>query len=100
MSRLEFDLDGNNNGISGNVKVLYSDLKLSLLEKDKGSSETDRKFLASFLANMVIKNDNPKGKDPAREVTVNHPRDPNRSLFNLCWKAIFQGVKETLGVKK
>jgi hypothetical protein len=100
VNRLEFDLVGNNYVMNGKVKVLYNDLKLSLMEKDKGAKETDRKFLASFLANMVIKNDNPKGDDPARESTVSYKRDPNRSIFNLCWKSIFTGVKETLGVKK
>ncbi len=100
MKSLQFDLNGNNHNTKARVKVLYSDLKLSLLERDKGAAETDKKFLASLLANIVIKNDNPKNDDEPREVELDYTRDPNRSIFNLCWKAIFKGIKETLGVKK
>ncbi|HEX7844313.1 MAG TPA: hypothetical protein VF476_00855 [Chitinophagaceae bacterium] len=100
LNSLAFNLDGNDNGTNAQIKVLYNDLKMSLLELDKGAKETDRKFLASFLANIIIKNDNPKKGEEIRTANINYTRDPNRSLFNLCWKAIFKGVKQTLGVKK
>jgi len=97
---LTFDLHGNDYSMNGNVKLLYDDLKVALLEKDKGATETDKKFLTSLLANFVIKNSNPKGNDEVRVQQVNLSRNTNRSLFYLCWKTIFKGIRETVGIKQ
>jgi hypothetical protein len=98
---LNFDFAGNDHSINGNVKLLYDDLKIALLEKDKDSKEWDKKSLASFAANLFIKNSNPRDKDETplvKDITLE--RDTNRSIFYVTWKAIFKGVKETLGIKK
>jgi hypothetical protein len=97
---LEFDLEGSDYAMDGRVKLLYQDLKVALLEKDKGETEMDKKFLTSLLANFIIKDDNPKKGDEARTVQVHLDRDTNRSLFYLCWKTLFKGIRETIGVKK
>jgi len=97
---LTFDLHGNDFSMNGTVKLLYDDLKVAILEKDKGATETDKKFLTSLLANFVIKNSNPKGDDEVRIKQVYLARNTNRSLFYLCWKTIFKGIKETVGVKQ
>ncbi len=97
---LAFDFKGNNYGTDGSVKMLYNDLKLSLLEKDKGSKELDKKTVASFVANIVVKNNNPSKKDEPRIINLHFDRDTNRSIFHLVWKSIFKGVKETVGIKK
>jgi hypothetical protein len=99
LNGVEFNLEGNNYNMSGDVKVLYKDLKVDLLEKDKGATETDKKFLMSFLANIVIKNDNPKNNEEARSAKLSHARDINRSIFNLCWKTLFEGIRETVGIR-
>lgn len=97
---LTFDLHGNDYSMNGNVKFLYEDLKVALLEKDKGATETDKKFLTSLLANIVIKNSNPKGDDEVRAQQVSLARNTNRSLFYLTWKTIFKGIRETVGIKQ
>ena len=97
---LTFDLHGNDYSMNGTVKLLYDDLKVAILEKDKGATETDKKFLASLLANFVIKNSNPKGDDDVRIQQVSLSRNTNRSLFYLCWKTIFKGVRGTVGIKQ
>ena len=70
------------------------------MEKDKGATETDKKFLTSLLANFIIKNSNPKGDDGVRVQQVNVSRNTNRSLFYLTWKTIFKGIRETVGIKQ
>ena len=97
---LTFDLHGNDYSMNGSVKFLYEDLKVALLEKDKGATETDKKFLTSLLANFIIKNSNPKGDDEVRVQQVNVSRNTNRSLFYLTWKTIFKGIRETVGIKQ
>jgi len=97
---LQFDFEGNNNGMNGTVKMLYKDLKLSILEKDEDTKKLDKKGIASFVANIIVKNDNPKAKEDPRIIQVNLERDTNRSIFYLIWKSIFKGIKETVGIKK
>jgi hypothetical protein len=100
INSLQFNFEGNNYGIDGTVKMLYEDLKLTILEKVEGSKRLDKKTLASFAANIIIKNDNPKGKDDPRIAIVHFERDTNRSIFHLVWKSLFNGIKETVGIKK
>ena len=96
MNGMSFDLHGNDYSMDGNIKMLYEDLDVAILEKDKGAAETDKKFLTSLLANLVIKKSNPKGDDEVRVQQVNLSRDINRSLFNLCWKTISKVYGEQL----
>ena len=95
---LNFDLSGNNYSMNGTVKLLYSDLKVALLEKD--GNKMDKKNFTSLIANLVIKNSNTEGENPPLIVQVDNKRNTNRSIFNLSWKTLFKGIKETLGIKK
>jgi hypothetical protein len=101
LNNLQFNLAGNDYGMKGTVKMLYDDLKISVLERDKGSKELDKKTLATIAANIIIKNSNPSGKkDEPRVIEVQMERDTNRSIFYLVWKSLFKGIKETAGIKK
>ena len=100
LNDLQFNFKGSNLTLNGSVTMLYKGLKVTLLEKDKGAMKLDKKFLTSLFANVIIKNENPKRNDPPRIVQLSYPRDINRSLFNFCWKALFKGMKESVGIKK
>lgn len=94
----EATISGDENKASGNVAILYHDLKLSLLEKDKGKKKLDKKDVTSLLANiLVIKNDNPKkGSEPRRE-QAEFTRNPTGGFFMLVWKTILVGALKTIG---
>lgn len=100
LNGMTFDLHGDDYLMNGKVKMLYEDLDVAILEKDKGATETDKKFLTSLIANVVIKNSNPKGNSEVRVQQVHLARNTNRSLFNLCWKTIFQGIQGTVGIRR
>lgn len=100
ISRLEFNLQGHDYGMDGNVKFLYDNLKVIILEKDKGSKELDEKALLSFAANIMIKNSNPKRNEKIRVIQIHNDRDINRSIFHVTWKTLFKGVKESAGINK
>jgi len=101
LANLQFNFAGNDYGITGTVKMLYDDLKISLLERDEGSKELDKKALATLAASIIIKKSNPQGKkDDPRVINVQMERDTNRSIFYLVWKSLFKGIKETAGIKK
>lgn len=92
---LTFSMTGNERRASGQVKFLYRDLRVSILKKEGDSHEYKRKGLISLFANaLIIKNNNPDDG----ETRVTHPhftRDPKKSFFNLIWKTLFTGIKET-----
>ncbi|MRG49079.1 hypothetical protein GFS24_28475 [Chitinophaga sp. SYP-B3965] len=98
IKELEFNFRGNEKSASGTLKFLYSNLKISMLKEEKDPNGNQRKGLASLLANlMVIKNENPSPGEAVRIVKPRFQRDPKKSFFNLVWKTIFTGVKETVG---
>lgn len=101
INSVQFNLAGNDYSMNGQVKMLYDDLKIAVLEKDEDSKKLEKKKLVSFIANILVKNSNPakKGKEP-REIAVSNERNTNRSIFNLAWKTLFKGVKETVGINK
>jgi len=96
--QLHFNFKGTDSTSDGKVLLLYDDLKISLLKKDKDEGKLDKKGLASLFANLIIKNSN-NAEDP-RVAEVHFDRILNKSFFNLIWKSIFAGVKQTVGMKK
>lgn len=99
MNGCSFNISGDDYGSNGTVKLLYDHLKVKLLEKDPADGKYKPKKLASFLANAVMKDENPKKNKPPRVARVSYTRDPNKGFFNLVWKSVFAGVSETVGIE-
>ncbi|MFT3682107.1 MAG: hypothetical protein QM791_17660 [Ferruginibacter sp.] len=93
INNLKFNLLGSNYGTKGEVIFLYNDLNIEVLKKND-ENELEKKDLATFLANIIIKNNNPQNGD-TRTGKIDLERDIKRSFFNLVWKSIFTGVKKT-----
>jgi hypothetical protein len=99
ITSLDFNLLGNDNRVKGIVQLLYDDLKIKVLKMDgEGSKEYKTKKVMSLMANIIAINANPAKNKPVRIVTVSHPRDVYRSIFNFIWKSIFEGVQKTVGI--
>jgi hypothetical protein len=99
INKLAFNLTGGDTSIHGTVLLLYEDLKVTLLKKDEENNNLKKKGFASMLANAFIINENPKrNKTPRTAIIYSFPRDIQRSFFNLLWKSIFIGVKQSVGM--
>lgn len=97
VSSASFEVVANSAGSSGIVNFYYKDLKIKMLGEDENGKEK-KKGLLSFLANtLLIKNDNIPG-EKGRTVKVTHERVPQASFFNLMWKTVFKGIRETAGI--
>lgn len=95
--RFEFQFSGDNDIAKGKLKFAYDDLKISILEIKDGS--TKRMGFSSFMANsLMIKSKNPRGKILLSD-EIDYQQDPSRSILNYWWKSIFDGVKNTFGIK-
>ncbi|MEP6748161.1 MAG: hypothetical protein ABJB86_10585 [Bacteroidota bacterium] len=98
VNKVDFNFAGQNYGADGKLTLLYDDLKITLLKKDSADDTFKKKKLASFIANIIVKNSNPTGHKPVRVADVHYQHDTNRSFFNLMWKSIYTGVKQTAGM--
>jgi hypothetical protein len=97
---LDFNLICDDYKAKGIIQLLYNDLKIKILKQQElGTSSYKSKKIFSFLANTMIPDANPLKNKPVRIVTVNHPRDTRRSMFNLLWKTIFEGAQKTVGIE-
>ncbi len=94
---LDFNFTGNNVEAGGKMVMKYSDLKVDVLKHDKQTNKIKKKGLISLLANIIVKNDNPRNGN-LREVNPHFDRDVQKSFFNLVWKTMFTGMKKTLGI--
>ena len=93
IDELRCEGSGNENGIKGDVFMLYRDLHIAVMEKDKNADTLKRKTFVSLVANIFVKNDNPKEGEPVRTAkNLVLKRDPRKSYFNLLWMALFTGI--------
>ncbi|MEO6491100.1 MAG: hypothetical protein ABIO04_14245 [Ferruginibacter sp.] len=94
VNKLEFNINGNDLQANGKETLVYKDLKMEVLKKDS-SEELKKKNLMSFIANALIKNGN-SGSSNIKPVEMSYGRDTTKSFFNLVWKTIFAGAKNTI----
>ena len=98
LQKIQANLQGDQLQASGDITVLYKNLKLHLLEKDKGEKELDKKGVTSLVANaFVLKKDNPKEGEESRKVQAEFKRIPEGGFFMLVWKTIMTGTLKTIG---
>lgn len=64
VDHLHFAIDGNDSIGNGRITLQYKDLKVSMLKKDKDGPGLDKKELASFFANLAIKNSSKTNAPP------------------------------------
>lgn len=96
INALDFDFKGNDHKASGPFTMKYENLKVDVLKKQDDST-LKKRGLISLVANIVVKNNNPDD-GTLRKVMPEYDRDIYKSFFNLVWKTIFTGMKETVGL--
>lgn len=99
VQKADFNITANEKRSKGTLQFYYTDLKVNLLKEGDTEKPKEKKGLLSFLANTIlIKNDNPTKGEAVRTVNVAFERVPQASFFNLMWKSVFVGIRETVGI--
>lgn len=99
INKAEFNVSGNLRSTSGYLKLYYNNLKISILKIDDDTYELKKRDLISALANtFVIKNNNPGDDGKLRIGNTTAERLNSGSFFNLMWKSVFAGLKESAGL--
>ncbi len=98
INSLDFHIKGNDSSAKGDFVMKYDDLKVDVLKRDKKTGEIKKRGLVSLAANAIVKNSNPDNGN-LRKVNPEFERDIYKSFFNLVWKTVFTGMKETVGIE-
>ncbi len=91
----KFTMTGNDYNASGNLTLLYNDLKIESFKIDEKGDTMKSKKLENMFSNALIKDNNPSNGN-IRSADFSYKRELNKSFFNLVWKSIFDGVQKTV----
>ena len=97
INSIDFNFTGTNTNAKGKFVMKYEDLKVDLLKRDKNTKAVKKRGFASIAANLVVQNNNP-GTSGLRVVYPEYDRNIYKSFFNLVWKTVFTGMKESIGI--
>ncbi len=99
MRNLKFTMQGDKTKMHSSITMLYNNLRVRILEKNANENKFKKNGWFSFLANSVLlNNDNPKfnGKTIHPKFHIDYKK--GYSFFGYIWKALFKGIKESVGV--
>ncbi len=87
-----FTIDGGNNTSVTDMKINYTDFKVTVLNKDG----ENKNRLLSTIANIFISKDSQKKNDFYREGTAEATRDKSKSFFNYLWISVKNALIKSL----
>jgi hypothetical protein len=97
VDHVSFSAELNNDfATGGTMELLYHDLKVAVLKERKKIHEMKEKGVLSFLANEIIRSDNPSHDHPPKKANLFFERNKNKGLGNYLWKTLLSGIKETI----
>jgi hypothetical protein len=97
INSIDFNFTGDNTKAGGKFIMKYENLKVDVLKRDKNTNAVKKRRFASLAANLVVENKNP-GSSGLRIMNPKFERNIYKSFFNLVWKTIFTGMKQTVGI--
>lgn len=87
--------------IVGRLELLYNNLKVTVLKKQKQNQSNMREsWMLSAVATIGLVKNNPSHKKPVRISRMFFVRDHNKGFFNYIWKAVQSGLIHTLDPRK
>jgi len=93
---MKFSFISNNSKSTGNMTLLYHGLDITVKNKRTDDTTAFKERLISLIANKKIINSNPIPGENVRVGIVDYKRDPERFLFNYCFKSILSGMTSSL----
>ena len=100
VNSMTFAMKGNTDGAGGSMTLNYEDLNVILMKKDEQENFKRMGLMSLFANALLLERNNPSGKKPIRVAKPYYTRPPEGSFFNLMWKTIFVGLKESVGITK
>jgi hypothetical protein len=95
ISKYYFKMSGNDQGVKGQYRLLYEDLKIAALDPEKKEGEGDKKAIMSLMFNLKLINSNPGSDGKLRSPSLWTERVTDRSILHLAWQGLFNGMMQT-----
>jgi hypothetical protein len=91
MHEMEFTIEGNEQMATGNMRMLYNDLRVQLNKEDPVTGTLKKsKLITKLLTKLTLRSDNPLGREPEKIAKdVKYIRDPHKSFFAIVWRTMF-----------
>ncbi len=95
-----FNIELTNRRATGDMHLLYQNLKIDILSKGSGTEQSFGKKVLSKLANWaIIKDSNPSDKGEAPRIgQINVTRDPVNSIFSYWTDCMMNGFMSSAGL--
>lgn len=93
VKKMHFNILGSQNTASCELLMEYTDLKLEVLKK---SNNTKTRKTLSFLANRIIKTDNPKGNRKLQPVIAEVVMAEDECIREMWVKSLVAALKQTI----
>ena len=97
IKQLQFEVFAANDTASGNMHLLYDDLKITVLKSKKNEDFLKKNKFLSFVGNAAVRNQNPPKGKPERVAEMFFERNRNKALFNYMIKTLVTGFIATIG---
>lgn len=94
LDKLDYHVEGNDHSATGNLSLLYHNLKLNVLKEEDG--EFKKKGLITLLANLLkLHSSNPEeGEAERKAIGIREPRIPTKNFFGLVIKTLLTCTQE------
>jgi|AntRauTorcE11897_2_1112592.scaffolds.fasta_scaffold00409_5 hypothetical protein len=91
---LKAEIKLNSESSSGELLMLYRDLKISFLNEDSGEQGFGEKFKDFIANNFSIKSEN---TEPDPDIgQIDFEREVEKSLFAYWWKSLLSGIQDSI----
>jgi hypothetical protein len=98
LKQLQIKLKGDKMGVNAHISMKYKNLRVKVLAIDSHDKQLKHQKMYSFLANvMLLSNDNPTVYGKFVQPQFYLARKPQQGFFNLIWKSVLKGCKESIG---
>ncbi|MCK9411352.1 MAG: DUF748 domain-containing protein [Prolixibacteraceae bacterium] len=97
---MKFSIIANNTKAKGEMTLLYHGLNVALINERTDDTTAAKERIGSLIANIKILNSNPLPGNKIRKGIILNERDPEKFLFNYCFKSILSGITSSLTVQK
>jgi hypothetical protein len=98
LKQLQIKLKGDKMGVNAHISMKYKNLRVRVLAIDSHDKQLKHQKMYSFLANvMLLSNDNPTVYGKFVQPQFYLARKPQQGFFNLIWKSVLKGCKESIG---
>jgi hypothetical protein len=96
IDHMKFSFLANNTKAAGTMIMRYHGLEIAVKNKRTDDTTAIKEQFLSLLANKKIMDSNPIPGEDVRTGRIDYERDPERFLFNYCFKSLLSGIKSSL----